>query len=195
MKKIPFMNLSTNPTKFFNKCEVTFTSQHKRLKAKWFTNERQNVSISELLTHQGTRDNWSHKKRHNNQPHSARARRRGSQSLCMPKIAGASSRQLRMTITCAKIWRRWRHIIEQNASPWYAQTKLQGTKLWLLTMSKVCHEIQHSEDPCYVRQNIAIMMINTHTKKPSSTKLQLTKTTSGGGSAVAGWTNIGSVFH
>ncbi len=50
-------------------------------------------------------------KRRNHQPHSARARRTGSQLFCTPKIAGASSGQLRMTITCAKIWRRWRRII------------------------------------------------------------------------------------
>ncbi len=52
-------------------------------------------------------------KRHNNQPHSARARRRVSQSFCTRKIAGAASGQLRMTITCAKMWRRWRRMVNQ----------------------------------------------------------------------------------
>ncbi len=37
-KEIPFMKLSTNSTKSFSKCEVTFMSQQKRLKTKRFTN-------------------------------------------------------------------------------------------------------------------------------------------------------------
>ncbi len=37
--EIPFINLAMNPKNSLSRCEVTFMSQHKRLKAKLFTNE------------------------------------------------------------------------------------------------------------------------------------------------------------
>ncbi len=114
-----YRRIQQNP---FNKREVTFTSQHERLKAKQFTNEGRMCLFQSSLFNKTLETTVLKQKRHKNQPHLARARRRGSQSFCTRKIAGASSGQLRMTITCAKIWRRLRRIIEQNASPLYAQT-------------------------------------------------------------------------
>jgi hypothetical protein len=52
------------------------------------------------------------RKRRYNQPYLARARRTGLHQFCTPKIAGASSGQSRMTILCAKNWRRWCRIIQ-----------------------------------------------------------------------------------
>ncbi len=125
------------PKNSLSKCEVTFMSQHERRKAKRFTNEGKMCLFQCSLLNKALKTTELKQKRHNHQLHSARAMRTGSQSFCMPKVAGASSRQLRMTITCAKIWRRWRRIISWNTSPRYAQTLVDYIICFLVEVAYV----------------------------------------------------------
>jgi hypothetical protein len=111
-EKIPVMKLSTNSTKSLNKCEVTFMSQHKRLKAKQSKNEGKNVSISELLTQQGTNLRQLNANRKGTTISLVRPGQSVQVFNCfahqksLEPLAASS-----MTITCAKIWRRWGRII------------------------------------------------------------------------------------
>ncbi len=123
------MKLSTNSTKSLNKCEVTFMSQHKRLKAKQSKNEGKNVSISELLTQQGTNLRQLNANRKGTTISLVRPGQSVQVFNCfahqksLEPLAASS-----MTITCAKIWRRWGRIILWNTSPHYAQTNLITSK-------------------------------------------------------------------
>ncbi len=103
------MNLSAENGNQIN-VKLLLCHNRKDSRQKRFTNEGLKCLFPSSFPHEALKTTELTQKRHNNQPHSARARGRGSRSFCAQKIAGASSGQLKMTNTCAKNFHRWRYM-------------------------------------------------------------------------------------